>query len=205
MKNLSLGKRLSNNSPYQCRIPLQIVVMLIIFSCFSSCRFLDDLEDLLKDQDNVKKFTVDLDPLNNSGVSGKATLTLEGNHLTVEIYAKGLEANRIHAQHIHGLEDNSNATCPTLTADTNQNGIVEIGEGLPYYGPVLLPLEPFSEAPDGMIKYEQTFILGEDEVIAYEDLKPLPHRVIVLHGLTVGGEYVGSLPVACGEIREKDH
>lgn len=193
------------NKPHMLLMfPTKLFVIFAVLTFVSGCRFLDELEDILDDikDDNKKEFTVELDPLNNSGVSGHATLRLEGNHLTVKIYAEGLEANASHPQHIHGLENNENATCPTLSADENGNGLIEIGEGLPFYGPVLLPLEPFSNAADGTIDYEHTFILGEGETISYRDLKSLQNRVIVLHGMTVNGEYMASLPVACGQITD---
>jgi hypothetical protein len=142
-----------------------------------------------------KTYTADIMSLNDSGVMGTATLTLEGNMLTVHIMASGLEAGMVHPQHIHGFtESNKNAVCPPMSADVDGDGLVELGEGLPFYGAVLLPLEPFPTAPDGTIDYTRTF-----EVSA--DLLPLQNNVIVLHGMTVDGEYWPTLPVACGEIK----
>ena len=144
-----------------------------------------------------KTYMVEIKSLNNSGVSGMATLTLMGDELTVHIEASGLEPGMVHPQHIHGfMENNKNAVCPPMSADTDGDGLVELPEGLPYYGPVLLSLEPFPTAPDGTINYTRTFNIS-DKV----DLLPLQNNVIVLHGMTVDGEYVATLPVACGEIK----
>lgn len=163
----------------------------------------------------MRTFTAQLSSLNNSGVSGEATITVENNTLTVNIWADGLEPNRVHPQHIHGFKDDKrNSTCPSPSADTNGDGIVDLIEGLPSYGPVLLELYiPVDEFPvadaDGKIHYERTFELGEVEfeeegqVISYADLKPLQNRAIVLHGMTVNGEYIATLPVACGQIMKK--
>lgn len=160
----------------------------------------------------LRTFTAQLAPLNNSGVSGEATLMVDGNMLTVTITAEGLEANKVHPQHIHGfVEDNRNATCPAPSADKNGDGLIDLIEGLPSYGPVLLELYlPVDEFPvadaDGKLHFERTFSLGEVEfeeegqVISYANLKPLQNRAIVLHGMTVDGEYVATLPVACGQI-----
>ncbi len=78
-----------------------------------------------------RAFTVDLHPLNNSGVSGTATLSLDGGELTVTIDATGLEPDKTHAQHIHGNPPGrgvpSNSTCPTAAADANGDGIVDLG------------------------------------------------------------------------------
>jgi Cu/Zn superoxide dismutase len=136
-----------------------------------------------------------LSPLNNSGVTGTATLSLNGNMLTVTIEASGLEPNKEHAQHIHGfMENNRKATCPTIAADTNGDGLVDLGEGAPFYGPVLLNLAPTPTADaNGNIYFTQTFTISPT-------LLPLQNRAIVLHGMTVMGDYWPLLPVACGMI-----
>ena len=143
----------------------------------------------------AKTYTVDIAPLNGSGVSGTAELTLMGDQLTVRVYATGLEPDMLHPQHIHGFtENNRNSTCPPASADMNGDGLVDLGEGLPFYGPVLLPLTPFPTAPDGTIDFEMTYTVDSS-------ITPLQNRVIVLHGMTVEGEYVATLPVACGQIK----
>lgn len=142
-----------------------------------------------------KTYTAHISSLNDSGVSGMATLTLMGDQLTVHIQASGLEPGMVHPQHIHGFMDNNkNAVCPPMSADVNGDGLVDLGEGLPFYGPVLLNLTPFPTAPDGTVDYMQTFTVNAD-------LLPLQNNVIVLHGMTVDGEYWPTLPVACGEIK----
>ena len=164
----------------------------------------------------MRTFTANLNPLNNSGVTGKATITVENNTLTVNIWAEGLEPNMVHPQHIHGFKaNNRNSTCPAPSDDKNGDGLVDLVEGLPSYGPVLLelylPVDEFPKADaDGKIHYERTFSLGEVEfeeegqVISYADLKPLQNRAIVLHGMTVDGEYIATLPVACGMIMKSN-
>ena len=144
-----------------------------------------------------KTYTADIMSLNNSGVTGTATLTLEGDMLTVHIMATGLEPGMVHPQHIHGFtENNNNATCPPMSADMDGDGLVELGEGVPFYGPVLLPLDPFPTAPDGSVDYTRTFDISDNVA-----LLPLQNDVIVLHGMTVDGEYIATLPVACAEIK----
>jgi hypothetical protein len=164
----------------------------------------------------MRTFTATLAPLNNSGVTGEATITVESNTLTVEIWAEGLEANRVHPQHIHGFADSKkNSTCPGPAADTNGDGLIDLVEGLPSYGGVLvelyLPVDEFPVADaDGKIHYKRSFALGEvafeeeGQVISYHDLKPLQNRTIVLHGMTVDGQYIATLPVACGQIKNSN-
>lgn len=164
----------------------------------------------------MRTFKATLNPLNNSGVTGEASITVENNTLTVNIWAEGLEADRVHPQHIHGfMKDNRNSTCPSPADDKNGDGLVDLVEGLPSYGPVLLELYlPVDEFPvadaNGKLHYSRTFTLGEVEfeeegqVISYAELKPLQNRVIVLHGMTVNGEYIATLPVACGQIMKSN-
>lgn len=165
------------------------------------------------EQAKTKMYTVNFNALNGSGVSGSAELTLIGDQLTVKVNATGLEANMVHPQHIHGFaEDKRNSTCPTPAADTNGDGLVDLVEGLPSYGGVLLELYvPIDEFPvadaNGVLTYERTFTLGETEfteegeLISESALSPLQNRTIVLHGMTVNGEYIATLPVACGQIK----
>lgn len=146
---------------------------------------------------NLKKdYHADLHALNNSGVMGKATLMLNGTKLTVKIDATGLEAGKPHPQHIHGFtENNRNSTCPNMSADTDGDGIISLAESVPSYGPILLDLSPMPTADaNGEVHYTRTFDVGVG-------LVPLQNRAIVLHGLTVNGTYVATLPVACGQVR----
>jgi len=152
----------------------------------------------------VSIYCTDLDPLNNSGVDGAAILRLAGNKLTVSILAMGAEANMVHAQHIHGLMDGTNAICPPASASGDDN-IITLAEGLPFYGGILLPLQIFPTASaTGEIDYQETFMLGQGGLITAAELNsamnPLINRVIVLHGKTIAGSYDGTLPIACGEV-----
>lgn len=178
-------------------------------------------------------FVADLEPLSGSGVSGRADLTLndEDNTLLVRITASGLEAGMPHAQHIHGRMGPDgmpmNSVTPTMEDDTDGDDFIELAEGLPAYGPIIVPLTSppggeatnFPTAPDGTITFEQMYDLTSSATFAdgfdMDDLLPLDLREIVLHGMTVGaafgegtpGEVDGTagykavLPVAAGEIR----
>lgn len=180
------------------KIALILILSGFIFTCSQSS------DDLNSDGDAnnlnnlerrpVMMYKAELHMLNNSGVWGMAELMLDGDELTVSIQANGLVPDTPHAQHIHGITDNfGNSSCPPPSADTDGDGFVSVGEGLPYYGGVLVPLTPFSTAPGGMIDFEQTYTVDTS-------LGPLQNRSIVLHGLNVNGSYVGSMPVACGQI-----
>ena len=137
-------------------------------------------------------YQVNLDELNASGVSGKAVLVLREGTLRIHLHARGLVAGMVHPQHIHGLDASANATCPPPSA-SGEDTLITLPEGLPFYGPVLLPLEPFPTPDDGTVNYHETFQVDGD-------LEDLSDEAIVLHGAFLDGTYDPTLPVACGEI-----
>lgn len=141
-----------------------------------------------------------LDPLNASGVSGIAIFTVRGDVLRSVVAVHGLEPGQVHMQHIHGIIDGSLATCPPPSADSNGDGLISFAEGLPFYGPVLLPLQPYPTANSGgAVNTRQTFT-GTQLAQLQLDSVPLTNRVVVVHGMTVNGTYDMTLPVACGPI-----
>ena len=178
-------------------------------------------------------FTADLTSLNDSGVTGTAQLELSDDRrmLTVSVFATGLEPNMNHPGHIHGRFTPSgqpmNSFTPTLAQDTDGDGFIELAEGAATYGPIIIPFteltDPGPEAPLGTLFYTSTFNLLDSSTYANDfsrdDLLPLQHREIVLHGMTVRpgvgagtpGEvdgtngYLAVLPVASGEIRPMAH
>lgn len=170
-------------------------IALLVAFAFSSCSNDDDSGN------NTSNFTANLTSLNNSGAEGVANVNVNGNLLTVTINASGMVANQPHPQHIHGLDDGSNGVCPPATADTDNDGIISVPEGAPFYGAILLPLENFPMADaNGNVTFTQTFTLGENGTPTAETFGNLENRVIVLHGLENGGSYVPTIPVACGEL-----
>lgn len=183
----------------------------------------------------VPMYSANLGELNNSGVSGTANLAYDaGNQqLTVNISATGLEPGQPHPQHIHGLFDSAgnvaNSMSPTIASDSDGDGLVELAEAQPNYGPVLIPLTSppggelsgFPTAPDGTTDFTQVYDLTGDMTFAGDfglnDVFPLDNREIVLHGMTLaagqganGGEadgtagYKATLPVASGVIGAQD-
>ncbi|MCH2547829.1 MAG: hypothetical protein MK052_09515 [Alphaproteobacteria bacterium] len=181
------------------------------------------------DQPNIitaagdQSFSVDLQTLNNSGVSGTANLSLSGTSLTVSIAASGLDPNMPHPQHIHGLEG-GDSMIPDSSSDADGDGFIELLEALPDYGPILVPLtsppggelSDFPTAPDGNIDFTETYtfdLTNVEDQMTFNSLLPLQNREIVLHGDTLeegdganGGEadgtagYKATLPIATGEI-----
>src|SRR5690606_38937645 len=99
--------------------------------------------------------------------------------------------------------ENAAAVCPTLAADTSEDGFVSLEEGLPFYGPPVVPLFVDADAEayptagdDGTYSFEQTFTVDPDV--------DLTSTVLVIHGMNVDEEYDASMPVACGQVFPAD-
>ena len=165
-------------------------------------------------------FTADLQPLNGSGVSGTATLTVDEDARTfrVQYEASGFDPLTLHPGHIHGLFEGgpqmsgdppaaADSVTPTISDDTDGDGFIEVAEGLPRYGNILMPLTnvqgvandgdanfPLSDAL-GNLSYDVTFDLDESNnfedpmnpglLLDAADIFALNLREIVLHGDTV--------------------
>jgi hypothetical protein len=139
---------------------------------------------------------VKLDPLNNSGASGTATLTATGNgDLTISIRSTGLVPNSPHAQHLHGSVDGMDFHCPPMSADKDGNGFVSTEEGLPSYGDIFISLTSKGDttkasglAVDRMPTADARGDLSYDRTIAGADLpegtlRHLKDLHVVQHGV----------------------
>ena len=134
-----------------------------------------------------------LDPLNNSGITGTAKVTFQGDDAHVSIDAYGLAPNLPHAEHIHfGME--ARHECPTFKDDTDLDFRLNTTEGLPAYGPIkkslttrgdtspasALAVDRFPTAPGGVIHYDRTIKIGSAKLMrAIEAGK----TVLVVHGI----------------------
>ena len=169
-------------------------------------------------------YVVNFDALNDSGVTGTATLDHDEDAQTLQVSfdVSGLEPNQVHVAHIHGAFDENgnprNSVAPTIADDADGDGFIELGEGVPSYGPIIIPLGDIGAADDGTSMFSMMFDLTQmatfGEGFGIEDLLPLTLREIVIHGLTVppgpgagtdgevNGEngYLTVLPVAAGQI-----
>ncbi len=156
-------------------------------------------------------YFVDIVPVNDQNVTGRVDFTFNDalTELTVNVTASGLVANQAHAQHIHGFPMNEakNAVLPPPSAAGN-DGLIQVSEGAPFYGEIILPLAPFPMASaTGAVSFSHTY---DDAAIAaltnYETintvakLMPLENKVYVIHGVMVDGLYNPQLPAAGGQI-----
>lgn len=94
----------------------------------------------LSSSSDPSTYIAPLHPLNGSGVTGFANLSLNseqpGASLRASVNARGTEPNQVHLMHIHGMLDGKKAECPTIAADSNRDRLVSVFEGAPFYGPI---------------------------------------------------------------------
>lgn len=172
---------------------------------------------------------LDPDPRTPRGMThGKAYFQVVGGMLRAIVEVSGAEPDDgepfpegLHAQHIHASDQ-----CPSMSADVNGDRILDVIEGVPFYGPILVPLDgdisnttseiptfPIAMGIRGTYRYEESTSLATLEQALGEALD-LPRRHVVVHGVDLDTPLPPSvqsidglppqitLPIACGEIRE---
>ena len=129
---------------------LAAVVMGTFF--LASCDQLGDLDGVMPGGGNmpgnnskVKMYKAQLNPLNNSGVYGTATVMMKANgEFEVITDVQGLAPGMVHPQHIHGfvMENmaDKNSVCPPPSA-AGADGLLTLEEGQPFYGPHIIALD----------------------------------------------------------------
>lgn len=177
---------------------------------------------LAEGHDGAHSFQAELAELNDSGASGTAWFTLEGDQLTVEMETAGLLDGAPHAQHIH---IGGAGQCPDPDMEgTGVDGAIRTTDAIDDYGMIgaSLTLEG-DTSPDsglavdrypatGSATYERTFTVSQDVADSLEE----GTGVVVLHGVdhNGSGEYDGEQmsdlddslpseatdPAACGAI-----
>lgn len=161
----------------------------------------------------TKTYSGSLTELNGSGATGSSTFTLRGNTFTASVDVSGLD-DALHPQHIH-----EGAVCPPPEADVNNDGYIDVIEGIPFYGPVFINLDNDLADPAGTLEfpsgesysYDGTGTRSSYQTATGDALKlgtrhvvvhgvssdtPLPNTVASLPGLPA----FATLPVACGEL-----
>ncbi|MFJ7626272.1 hypothetical protein ACIQZN_07260 [Streptomyces sp. NPDC097595] len=137
-------------------------------------------------------YQIDLEQLNDSGASGTALVSVEGDRLTVKIDAEGLVPGQPHAQHIHGSTDGHDFRCPDKSADKDGDGIVTTAEGLPMYGDINISLTTKGDTSkdsglavdrmpvadkDGKLTYSRTITVSKDVAEHIKDLHVVQHGI----------------------------
>jgi hypothetical protein len=186
-------------------------------------------------QNRSVNYKAQLAPLNaktvGSEVSGEAVFAVSGDKLTIRITAKGVPPKMQHLQHFHGFaQENKSAKCPTVSNDTNADGVIDLIETEPVAGTTMVPFngDPVSlkivsntypsAGSEGSYIYDKTVSLKalQDAFAAKVNGQKLEldRRVIFIHGVpntTKLPKSVASLddipaqitlPIACGEIKK---
>lgn len=151
--------------------------------------------------------------LNESGVSGGAIVFVNDGEATVVAAASGVEGGGSHAMHVHGFGGDKDSEVPTLAADADDDGFIELAEGATTYGPIQQDISP-GVTGDSFF-YVQSFDFNDDTANGDLTADNLDQHEIVLHGMTLdegdgsnGGEadgtagYKAFLPIAAGELVE---
>lgn len=158
---------------------------------------------------------------------GKAYFRVVNGELAAVVDVSGAEPadgafpEGLHPQHIHEAD-----RCPTMADDANGDGIVDVIEGLPRYGPIMIPLDndladtssqvggfPLASGPRGTYHYTAGAGVAAVETALGHPLG-LSTRHVVIHGVDLATPLPASvqslpglpaqitLPIACGEVRE---
>ncbi len=148
-------------------------------------------------------YVAELHPMNSkvtgAQTTGEARFTIAGDTLTISINVQGAPPDIEHWQHFHGFKDNRNATCPTPSADTNHDGIIDLIETGPMSGTTMVPFngnpvamdipaETYPKASaDGSYHYQKEVSLkaleaGFAKALGDRNLD-LDRRVVFIHGV----------------------
>ncbi len=159
----------------------------------------------------------------NPPAEGDAKLRLKGSQLKVLLKAAGVSPGLPHAMHIHGDLQAENE-CPPASADVNGDGLNDVLEGVPFYGPILVSFTTAGDtSPASALALDRFPVATASGRLSYSRTFTIPQQVaaklgrlhIVIHGddLNKDGMYDGpdgslgagvpleaELPVACGTI-----
>ena len=138
-----------------------------------------------------------LTPLNNSGVTGKADVTVRGHRLEVDLDARHLLKGMPHAEHIH-FGKRARQECPTVRDDSNADHRLNTAEGLPAYGPVRVSLTTRGDTSPKSTLAVKRYPLAENGKIHYNRkgitvskrvARGIRHgnAVLVIHGIDYNG------------------
>ncbi|MBY5164525.1 hypothetical protein, partial [Salsipaludibacter albus] len=171
-----------------------------------------------------------LSELNGSGASGDAYIRVseDGETFDVEVNGSNLNLDGPHAMHIHGILDGDEiqaSSCPTMDADANGDGVVDVAEGVPSYGGIQVSLTTEGDtSPESGLAVERypagtEISYSRDGIEIPDAVKPSIDKVhVVVHGADENGNGMldmdqeerssltedlpreGTLPALCGEL-----
>jgi hypothetical protein len=133
-----------------------------------------------------------LNPLNNSGASGYASVSVDGRTLHVRYDASRLAPGLPHAAHFH-FDADARHQCPSVRDDVNHDFRLNVAEGHPAYGMIVtslttkgdtspasaLAVTRFPTAPHGMVEYRRTIRVSKAVAHAVRS----GEATLVVHGV----------------------
>ncbi|MDQ3123428.1 MAG: hypothetical protein M3Q14_01960 [bacterium] len=139
-----------------------------------------------------QSYQAKLTALNKSDDRGDATVMLTTNgDGTFTVSTTGSSPNLAHAQHIHIGGTN---TCPDISADKDNDGLINTGEGDPSYGPIAVSLTTSGDvSKDSGVAVDRMPVANSDGTVTYERTFALPEGVteemigkgvVVTHGVS---------------------
>lgn len=137
-------------------------------------------------------YQANLNALNGSGASGTAMVEeVDENTVKVTLNVTGTSANLPHAQHIHV---GGNNTCPTPSADKDNDKLINTVEGQPAYGEIKVSLTTTGDvSKDSGLAVDRFPVANADGTVSYSRTFDLPsgvtsqdiaNGVIVHHGIS---------------------
>lgn len=182
--------------------------MLSIIGCGDNAKKNKTQNPLMENQQTIREnsdegtYRANLNALNAKvagHTDGHAELKIMNGRLSVEIHVEGSPAEIVHVQHIHTADK-----CPTMKADVNNDGYLDVVEGVPAYGPILVSLDgdlsSESAGAAGFPVADRTGSYFYSESVSYEALreylmKPDPNpndAVVKLEGdrLNLAGRHI---------------
>lgn len=118
--------------------------MAILFtSCKDSAE--QSTDEMKAEQTEVLTYTGDISSLNANynnylNVSGAVNMEVKGDLLTISVRASDLEPNMMHLQMLHGTKDGSPVNCPDISADINNDLVIDVTELAKSAGITMIPL-----------------------------------------------------------------
>lgn len=179
---------------------------------------------------STETYTATLTQANDSGASGTANITLDGNEATITIDGRNFFEGFPHAMHIHGEAGQDNVCGPLNIGDeggealdVDGDGIISVSEAVPNYGGIAVSLTTEGDtSPDsglavdrfptsGTLDYERTFELPEEVASDLSDYHIVVHATDLNDSGEIGDSDIESdldpeldmeatAPAACGQI-----
>jgi hypothetical protein len=143
-----------------------------------------------------------LSELNASGGSGEVYIEVseDGETMTVDLTASGLNLDGPHAMHIHGIVEGDQvqaSTCPTMADDADGDGVLTVVEGAPKYGDIQVSLTTEGDtSPDSGLAVDR-YPAGTSIDYSRSGI-PIPENIragiaalhVVVHGIDENGNGV---------------